>query len=58
MVADNVVYPGAQDFLDYVDTARGAYVTELLDAAFVRPGVEEGLGAADLPSFSTYRGTR
>ena len=27
VVADNVVYPGAPGFLEYVDTARGAYKT-------------------------------
>jgi predicted O-methyltransferase YrrM len=34
VVADNVVYPGAPGYLEYVDTANGRYTTELLPAAF------------------------
>ena len=58
VVADNVVYPGAPDFLDYVDTARGAYVTELLDAAFEYDQVwkKDWVPQKDALSFSTYRG--
>ena len=33
IVADNVIYPGAPDFLEYVDTSRGRYKTTLLEAA-------------------------
>ena len=34
VVADNVVYPGAPGYLEYVDTAAGRYRTQLLDAMF------------------------
>ena len=34
VVADNVVYPGAPGFLEYVDTAVGRYDTRLIDAMF------------------------
>ena len=42
-----MIYPGAPDFLDYVDTSRGRYETTLLEAAFEYDQVEEGLGAAE-----------
>jgi len=29
-----VVYPGAPDFLDYVETGKGSYQTELIEADF------------------------
>ena len=59
VVADNVVYPGAPDFLDYVDTARGAYVTELLDAprsSTTRCGKKDWVPQKDALSFSTRKG--
>ena len=58
VVADNVVYPGAPDFLDYVDTARGAYVTELLDAPFEYDQVwkKDWVPQKDALSFSTRKG--
>ena len=34
VVADNVVYPGAPGFLEYVDTTAGRYRTRLIDAMF------------------------
>ena len=58
VVADNVVYPGAPDFLDYEDTARGAYVTELLDAPFEYDQVwkKDWVPQKDALSFSTRKG--
>ena len=55
VVADNVVYPGAPDFLDYVDTSRGRYRTELLDAAFEYDQVwkKDWVPQRDALSFST-----
>lgn len=34
LVADNVIYPGAPDFLQWVDTAQGRYETKLFEAVF------------------------
>jgi len=34
VVADNVVYPGAPGYLEYVDTAANRYETRLIDAMF------------------------
>ena len=34
MIADNVVYPGAPGYLEYVDTAAKRYETRLIDAMF------------------------
>ena len=58
VVADNVVYPGAPDFLEYVDTARGEYKTELLEAAFEYDQVwkKDWTPQRDALSFSTYIG--
>ena len=55
VVADNVVYPGAPDFLDYVDTSRGRYRTELLDAKFEYDQVwnKDWESQRDALSFST-----
>jgi predicted O-methyltransferase YrrM len=55
VVADNVVYPGAPDFLEYVDTARGRYRTELLEAAFEYDQVwkKDWVPQRDALSFST-----
>ncbi len=47
LVADNVLYPGAPDFLAYVDSSTGRYSTRLLEAQFEydavwREGWEKG----------------
>ena len=34
LAADNVIYPGAPDFLAYVDSAAGRYDTRLIEAPF------------------------
>jgi len=34
VVADNVLYPGAPDFLEWVDTSMGRYKTDLIPADF------------------------
>ena len=34
VIADNVVYPGAPGYLEYVDTAAKRYETRLIDAMF------------------------
>ena len=49
------MYPGAPDFLDYVDTSRGRYRTELLDAAFEYAQVwkKDWVPQRDALSFST-----
>lgn len=58
VVADNVVYPGAPGFLEYVDTSRGRYVTELLDAMFEYDQVwkKDWVPQRDALSFSTCLG--
>ena len=58
VVADNVVYPGAPDFLEWVDTSRGAYKTELIDAMFEYDQVwkKDWVPQKDALSFSTYIG--
>lgn len=58
VVADNVVYPGAPGFLEYVDTAGGRYTTELFDAAFEYDQVwkKDWTPQKDALSFSTCVG--
>ena len=34
VVADNVVYPGAPDYLEHVDSSTGRYITRLIEAKF------------------------
>lgn len=55
VVADNVVYPGAPGFLEYVDTSQGRYRTELLDAMFEYDQVwkKDWVPQRDALSFST-----
>ena len=58
VVADNVLYPGAPDFLSYVDTAAGRYDTKLYDAAFEYDQVwkKDWTPQADALSYSVCRG--
>ena len=42
VVADNVVYPGAPGYLEYVGTMSGRYDTELLEARGARGGTRAG----------------
>ena len=58
VVADNVIYPGAPDFLDYVDTSRGRYETTLLEAAFEYDQVwkKDWVPRRDALSYSVYAG--
>lgn len=55
VVADNVVYPGAPDFLEYVATSAGRYETTLLDAQFEYDQVwnKDWVPQRDALSFST-----
>ena len=58
VVADNVVYPRRARFLGLRGHRQGAYVTELLDAAFEYDQVwkKDWVPQKDAVSFSTYRG--
>jgi catechol O-methyltransferase/protein arginine N-methyltransferase 5 len=58
IVADNVIYPGAPDFLEYVDTSRGRYRTTLLEAAFEYDQVwkKDWVPQRDALSYSVYVG--
>ena len=58
IVADNVIYPGAPDFLEYVDTSRGRYKTTLLEAAFEYDQVwkKDWVPQRDALSYSVYVG--
>jgi catechol O-methyltransferase/protein arginine N-methyltransferase 5 len=58
VVADNVVYPGAPGYLEYVDSSAGRYDTHLLEAMFEYEQVwkgEEGGPKKDALSVSVKR---
>lgn len=58
VVADNVVYPGAPGYLEYVDSESGHYETKLLPAMFEynQSWKEDWTPKMDALSVSVYRG--